>query len=64
VKERKAKDMLKKTEITIWREDILRSVTWLLRDVASRAAKERCDAGFGIENNDTKEGVYLDFSRL
>ncbi|MCW4469975.1 fumarate reductase/succinate dehydrogenase flavoprotein subunit [Flavobacterium sp. MFBS3-15] len=32
------------------------------RDVASRAAKERCDAGFGIENNDTKEGVYLDFS--
>ena len=26
------------------------------------AAKERCDAGFGIENNDTKEGVYLDFS--
>ena len=23
------------------------------RDVASRAAKERCDAGFGIENNDT-----------
>jgi len=32
------------------------------RDVASRAAKERCDAGFGIENNETKEGVYLDFS--
>lgn len=32
------------------------------RDVASRAAKERCDAGFGIENNDTGEGVYLDFS--
>ncbi|MFM7467325.1 MAG: fumarate reductase/succinate dehydrogenase flavoprotein subunit [Crocinitomicaceae bacterium] len=32
------------------------------RDVASRAAKERCDAGFGIEANDTKEGVYLDFS--
>ena len=32
------------------------------RDVASRAAKERCDAGFGIENNDTNEGVYLDFS--
>jgi succinate dehydrogenase / fumarate reductase flavoprotein subunit len=31
------------------------------RDVASRAAKERCDAGFGIENNTTKEGVYLDF---
>ena len=31
------------------------------RDVASRAAKERCDAGFGIENNDTNEGVFLDF---
>ncbi len=32
------------------------------RDVASRAAKERCDAGFGIENNDTQEGVFLDFA--
>jgi succinate dehydrogenase / fumarate reductase flavoprotein subunit len=32
------------------------------RDVASRAAKERCDAGFGIEANSTNEGVYLDFS--
>jgi len=32
------------------------------RDVASRAAKERCDEGYGIENNDTKEGVFLDFS--
>lgn len=32
------------------------------RYVASRAGKERCDAGYGIENNDTKEGVYLDFS--
>lgn len=32
------------------------------RDVASRAAKERCDAGFGIENNETEEGVFLDFS--
>jgi succinate dehydrogenase / fumarate reductase flavoprotein subunit len=31
------------------------------RDVASRAAKERCDAGYGIEANDTNEGVYLDF---
>ena len=30
------------------------------RDVASRAAKERCDAGFGI--NKTGEAVYLDFS--
>ncbi|WP_461533063.1 fumarate reductase/succinate dehydrogenase flavoprotein subunit [Sinomicrobium sp.] len=32
------------------------------RDVASRAAKERCDAGFGIVNNSTNEGVFLDFS--
>ncbi|WP_341664351.1 fumarate reductase/succinate dehydrogenase flavoprotein subunit [Blattabacterium cuenoti] len=32
------------------------------RDVASRAAKERCDKGFGIENNENKEGVFLDFS--
>lgn len=32
------------------------------RDVASRAAKERCDAGFGIKNNNNKEGVFLDFS--
>jgi len=30
------------------------------RDVASRAAKERCDAGYGV--NDTGEAVYLDFS--
>ncbi|MEM6517233.1 MAG: fumarate reductase/succinate dehydrogenase flavoprotein subunit [Bacteroidota bacterium] len=30
------------------------------RDVASRAAKERCDAGFGV--NVTGEAVYLDFS--
>ncbi|WP_185850882.1 fumarate reductase/succinate dehydrogenase flavoprotein subunit [Blattabacterium cuenoti] len=32
------------------------------RDVASRAAKERCDKGFGIENNENKEGVFLDFN--
>ncbi|WP_185869498.1 fumarate reductase/succinate dehydrogenase flavoprotein subunit [Blattabacterium cuenoti] len=31
------------------------------RDVASRAAKERCDKGLGIEDNETKEGVFLDF---
>lgn len=30
------------------------------RDVASRAAKERCDAGFGV--NGTGEAVYLDFA--
>lgn len=32
------------------------------RDVASRAAKERCDAGFGVVANDTNEGVFLDFA--
>ena len=32
------------------------------RDVASRAAKERCDHGHGIVNNATNEGVFLDFS--
>ena len=30
------------------------------RDIASRAAKERCDKGFGV--NKTGEAVYLDFS--
>ncbi|MGZ0167525.1 MAG: succinate dehydrogenase (quinone) flavoprotein subunit, partial [Planctomycetales bacterium] len=29
------------------------------RDVASRAAKERCDEGFGV--GETKQAVYLDF---
>lgn len=32
------------------------------RDVASRAAKERSDAGFGVGTNETGEAVYLDFS--
>lgn len=31
------------------------------RDISSRAAKERCDAGYGIENNEGGEGVFLDF---
>ncbi len=31
------------------------------RDVASRAAKERCDAGYGV--GDTGLSVYLDFSK-
>ncbi|AMV16277.1 fumarate reductase/succinate dehydrogenase flavoprotein subunit [Planctomyces sp. SH-PL14] len=31
------------------------------RDIASRAAKERCDAGFGV--GETKLAVYLDFGR-
>jgi succinate dehydrogenase / fumarate reductase flavoprotein subunit len=30
------------------------------RDIASRAAKERCDAGYGVGNS--KMAVYLDFS--
>ena len=30
------------------------------RDVASRAAKERCDEGYGV--NKTGEAVYLDFA--
>ena len=30
------------------------------RDVASRAAKERCDAGYGV--NETGEAVFLDFA--
>ena len=30
------------------------------RDVASRAAKERCDAGYGV--NKTGEAVFLDFA--
>ena len=30
------------------------------RDVASRAAKESCDAGYGV--NATGEAVYLDFA--
>ncbi len=30
------------------------------RDIASRAAKERCDAGFGVKK--TGEAVYLDFA--
>ena len=30
------------------------------RDVASRAAKERCDAGYGVNN--TGEAVFLDFA--
>ena len=29
------------------------------RDVASRAAKERCDAGYGV--NETGLAVFLDF---
>lgn len=31
------------------------------RDVASRAAKERCDAGYGVGTNESGEAVFLDF---
>ena len=30
------------------------------RDVASRAAKERCDAGYGVGTS--KQAVYLDYA--
>jgi succinate dehydrogenase / fumarate reductase flavoprotein subunit len=32
------------------------------RDVASRAAKERADAGYGVGHNETGEAVFLDFA--
>jgi succinate dehydrogenase / fumarate reductase, flavoprotein subunit len=32
------------------------------RDVASRAAKKVCDAGFGVGTGDNPEAVYLDFA--
>jgi len=32
------------------------------RDVASRAAKERCDEGYGVGSNESGEAVFLDFS--
>lgn len=31
------------------------------RDVASRAAKERCDEGYGVGTNESGEAVFLDF---
>lgn len=31
------------------------------RDVASRAAKERCDEGYGVGSNESGEAVFLDF---
>ncbi|MCL4152150.1 UNVERIFIED_CONTAM: hypothetical protein GTU68_042108, partial [Idotea baltica] len=39
-------------------EDV-KAIREVPRDVASRAAKERCDAGYGV--NQTGEAVYLDF---
>ncbi|MCL4129615.1 UNVERIFIED_CONTAM: hypothetical protein GTU68_007150 [Idotea baltica] len=40
-------------------EDVI-AIREVPRDVASRAAKERCDAGYGV--NATGEAVYLDFA--
>lgn len=53
------KILLKRTATTTSREDIQPSET-SFRDVASRAAKERCDAGFGV--GETGLAVYLDFA--
>ena len=50
---------LKKNETIISKEDILPLVILVPRDVASRAAKERCDEGFGV--GETGLAVYLDF---
>ena len=50
---------LKKKGIITWKEDILHLVTLFPRDVACRAAKERCDAGYGVGT--TKMAVYLDY---
>ena len=52
--------MLKKTEITFLERRYPAFGNLVPRDVASRAAKERCDAGFGV--NATGEAVYLDFA--
>ena len=46
----KEKIFLRKTATTTWNAVIRHSVTLVPRDVASRAAKERCDKGFGVNN--------------
>ena len=50
---------LKKRGIIISKEDTQHSGILVPRDVASRAAKERCDAGYGV--GETGLAVYLDF---
>ena len=46
-------------EIITWKED---TCVWQpgSRDVASRAAKKRCDAGYGVGSS--KQAVYLDYA--
>ncbi len=50
---------LMQTVTSTWNAVIRHSVNLVPRDVASRAAKERCDAGFGVNN--TGLAVFLDF---
>ncbi len=60
------KNQMKPTEITEENRDYYLERRYpafgnlVPRDVASRAAKERCDAGYGV--NKTGQAVYLDFS--
>ena len=50
---------LRRKEIIILKEDIPTFGNLVPRDVASRAAKERCDAGYGV--GETGLAVNLDF---
>jgi len=50
----------RRSRLLSWKDAILPLVILVPRDVASRAAKERCDEGFGV--NKTGEAVYLDFA--
>ena len=46
-------------ETTILNVDIHPTATLAPRDISSRAAKERCDAGYGV--GDSGLAVFLDF---
>ena len=50
----------KKKEIIIWKEDILHLEIWFQEMWPVRAAKERCDAGYGVGTS--KQAVYLDYA--
>ena len=56
----RARIFLRKTATTTWSAAIPAFGNLVPRDVASRAAKERCDKGFGVNN--TGLAVFLDFS--
>ena len=58
--ERKVLIFLKKIATITWNVATRLLVNLVPRDVASRAAKERCDHGFGVNN--TGLAVFLDFS--